>query len=370
MREAPINNKNNEDKSYRILFSKELTSDLAKLRQKIADVKEKHLVLAKEPRENGSVEVVSVIGNSDKFMTDLKEVVNKTVIDSLKWKTIHAFYGADSTIKRLYDARRSQIESIYNPFLKEHYLVTAASTESGKILKKKTSIDDFASEAELQSMVFNHPEKFLLKGTSNPLYFLNRVVYSINKKNKLIVEEYRQKRIGRFAEKVADYLYGLEDKLPSDLLGQRIQGSADFLHEFVKQLKKIADKGEYYPEWIGFGQKDSMGMINAKIDEAQRLDKKYRNKDPKTIPKEDRMKMLPRVEVDMMINKYPVQTLIQDHISGEIYKEGVVSHENFYFSFRSDDRLNKSSEGGLSKGADYVGNMVIRLLDVQGFNSL
>jgi len=154
------------------------------------------------------------------------------------------------------------------------------------------------------------------------------------------------------------------------LLGQRIQGSADFLHEFVKQLKKIADKGEYYPEWIGFGQKDSMGMINAKIDEAQRLDKKYRNKDPKTIPKEDRMKMLPRVEVDMMINKYPVQTLIQDHISGEIYKEGVVSHENFYFSFRSDDRLNKSSEGGLSKGADYVGNMVIRLLDVQGFNSL
>jgi len=359
-----VNNHNNEDKSYRVLFSKDLTKDLYDLKVKIKSIKEDHLIIKKQKNDKGIIEVVSVIDDDKKFLNDLSSVINNTVIDSLKWKVIHAFYGADPILKKLYVARQNQIEDIYGINSIENYLVTAALNDRGKILSRKQAIDEFVTEAEIHSMISNHPEKYLPLGTKSPLFVINNVIYSIKNKSKIIIEEYRQKRLGRFAEKLSDFLFGLENKLPSDLLGQRIQVSADMLHESTKQLKKLADAGSYYPEWIVFNYKDSMGSINAKIDEAVRLNSKYKTKTPDDIPKEDRLKMLPRVEVDLMLNKYPVQTLVQDHKSGIIYKEGVISHENFYFNFRSNDRQDKYSQEGLSQGAEYISNMVLRLLAV------
>lgn len=361
---------NNVDKSYRVLFSKELTNDFVDLRSEIEQVKDHHLIYAKRKNEDGSVQVVTEIDDDSRFMEDLTSVINNTIIDSLKWKMIHAFFGADSTLKKLFSERQAQVEDLYKINSIENFLVAAAIDDEGKIVKKYTKIDDFASEAEIDSLLSNKPDLFLPNGLKKPTYVINQVKYNLKTRNKIIIEEYRQKRIGRFAEKLADYLFGLQDNLPSDLLGQRIQVSSDMLHETTKQLRKIADKGSYYPEWIVFDYKDSVGKINGKIAEAKRLDKKYSHRDPKDIPKEDRMKMLPRIEVDMMLNKYPVQTLVQDHASGLIYKEGVVSHENFYFSFRKNDREKKYSKEGLSSGAEHIENMVMRLLDVPGYHSL
>ncbi len=350
------------DKKYRLLFSKELTKDLFDLRASIVNLKAKYLVEQKEELPFGKIDVNYKIRDTDNFMRDLEHIINKRVADSLKWKFIHAFFGANSTLKKLYTLRTDQVIDLVGPVQQENYLLSAGRSNDGKILTQKTPVGEFVDEGEMESLFKNHPDIFLPEGVENAIYGINQVKY-FTKTNKVITEEYRQKRIGRFGEKISDYLFGIENNLPSDLLGQRVEVPVDLLKKTVAQFKELADDGSYYPEWIEFNKKDSVKDLRNKANFAVSLNDKYSGKDPSSVTKEDRFRMLPRVEIDFFLRKYPVQTLVQEQESGFIYKNGIISHENFYYSFRSNHRNGKYSESGLSKGARYVEDLVLYMLD-------
>lgn len=362
---------NNIEKGYRRFYSQEVTNKLTELRKKVVDLTKNHTKVDTIKDNYGIVTLNAEIDNEVRYLENLKQIINKSTMDNLRYKIIPMIDACDSTLWKISEQRKEFLKGLYGRRLDYlHFLVVVAKNKDGKLKKQinKINANHYLKEPEIIGLLKRLEDKaqYLPKGYDVPVVAINRIIYYLDGKPKeFVVEDYRVKSLGRFGEKTSEFIQGLRPKLSSDLGAFRVRGSYNLIHKIVKNIGKISDPGAFYPEYIIFNKSDSNANLLKKIKEAKRLSRKYEAWKPEDIPNDDREKMIPRVEVDFFYNKYPIQAMVQDFDSGNIYEEGVISHENFYYSFRGLKRAKKIGEiKGLNAAAEHIDECVEYLLGI------